>query len=255
MKINILFALSIWSFAVSCSKSDYAPGGGSEGQGGSMARFTISGDYMYTVDSEKLKTFDLSTPEHPAYLSGKDQKLGFDIETIFTVDTLLFIGSQNGMYIFDITNPGFPQELSRTQHITSCDPVVASGDYAYVTLNSESVWCGRTSNLLLVYNISDPYHPTMVYEMSTLVAPRGLGVDGQKLFICDKGIKVFDLANPERPRWYDDLSHIPEASGIDSYDVIPVNGLLLVTGADGLYQFDYTGEKLAYVSKIEVKRD
>jgi hypothetical protein len=220
-----------------------------------MARFTVNGDHMYTVDSEVLKTFDLSTPAHPKYLRNKDQKLGFDIETIFTMDTLLLIGSQSGMHIFDIKNPEFPYQISKIEHITSCDPVVASGNYAYVTLNSEHVRCGRASNLLQIYDISDPYRPGLIYEMSSLYAPRGLGVDNRKLFICDNGLKVFDLANPERPKWYDDLSHIPEASEIDSYDVIPVNGLLFLIGADGLYQFDYTGERLAYVSKIGVNRN
>ena len=35
------------------------------GIGGSMARFTIKGDYLYTVDSYDLKTFDIKDKVNP----------------------------------------------------------------------------------------------------------------------------------------------------------------------------------------------
>lgn len=261
MKKNILQYLSgmvvfVFVILAGCSDSDsYSAPGESSGQGGSMARFTIKGDNLYTVAPSYLKTFDISDPAKPAYLKGKDQQLGFDVETIFAMDSLLFVGSQTGMYIYNIARPDFPNLLSHVPHITSCDPVVASGNYAYVTLSSENSWCMRGANELHIYNISDPSNPDLVAVNNSFIHPRGLGVDGKKLFICDNGLKVFDLSDPEKPVWVDDLSHIPEASGIDAYDVIPMNGLLFLIGADGFYQFDYNGEKLAFVSKIEVKSE
>lgn len=238
---------------VGCSEDSSGPDSYSEsGQGGSMARFTIAGDYLYTVDDRTMKTFSLEEPSQPKYLKEKDQNLGFGIETIFVMDTLLFVGSQDGMHIYNISRPAFPQFVSTTSHIRSCDPVVASGQYAYVTLNSSGLWCGRTSNVLQVYDISDPYHPELAVPEIRLVSPRGLGVDGNLLFVCDNGLKVYDISDPEKPVWNDDLSEIPEASGIDAYDVIPYRGVLLLTGKDGFYQFDYTGEKLKFLSKIPV---
>lgn len=244
----------------SCSEGDggyYGGGESGSGTGGSMARFTIKGDYMYTVDHSTLKTFDLTTPDKPKYLSNKDQSMSWGIETVFTMDTLLFIGSQTGMYIYNITRPEFPQQLAEVSHIRSCDPVVAQGNYAYVTLNSENSWCGRTSNVLQIYDISNPRKPIMLQEVSGFTSPKGLGVDNNKLFICDsdKGLKVYDISNPLNPVWMDDLSHLSQANGINTYDVIPLNGLLLVVGRDGLYQFDYTSEKLAFLSKIEINRE
>lgn len=255
---NMLFAVALCTAAmIACSDSDGGSYDNMSGAtaGGSMARFTINGDYLYTVDINTLKTFDLSSPEQPKYLNNKDQHLGFGIETIFSKDTLLFIGSQIGMYIYNVTRPEFPQQMSMVSHIRSCDPVVAAGKYAYVTLNSENNWCGNTTNLLNIYNISDPYKPKLVRTETGFTHPRGLGVDKNKLFICDKGgIKLYDVTDPEKPKWIDDFTHIPEATDIDTYDVIPLNGLLLVTGANGLYQFDYTSDKLAFVSKIEIKK-
>lgn len=251
-KIYYIFLLTGMLF-ISCSGDDSYYNGDS-GQGGSMARFTIKGDYLYTVDHQTLKTFDISSAESPEYLKNKDQYLDFGVETIFTMDTLLFIGSRTGMYIYNITRPDFPQQMSYTPHITSCDPVVASGNYAYVTLNSEQSWCGRPSNELRIYNITDPYKPELIHTETGFKNPRGLGVDGNKLFVCDNGLKVYDVTNPEKPIWMDDLSHIPEANGIDTYDVILLNGILLVIGADGFYQFDYSGGKLAFISKIGVNK-
>jgi hypothetical protein len=226
--------------------------GMSSGQGGSMARFTITGDYMYTVDKYALKIFDLSDPANPLFLEGKTQYLGQNIETIFNMDTLLFIGSQDGMYIYNIVRPQFPEYMSNVTHIRSCDPVVASGDYAYVTLNSSGAWCGNTVNGLFIYDISNIGQPVQIYSNTRLNSPKGLGIDGKKLFVCEavKGVQVFDVSDPARPVWIDDLSYISEAQGVNAYDVIPLDGLLLTSTDRGLFQFDYSDEKMQFVSKI-----
>ena len=239
----------------SCSEgmNDAAGGDSSTGQGGSMARFTIKDNTLYVVDRETLKLFDVTTASTPKYLTMKDQFLGFDVETIFVMDSTLFIGSETGMFMYDISRPEFPARLAEVSHIRSCDPVVASGNYAYVTLNTLSARCGGGENVLRIYDISQRTNPKEVKTIA-LNTPRGLGVDGNKLFICvNKGIIVYDITDPENPVWVDDLSHISEAQNIDAYDVIPVNGVLIMTGADGIYQFDYTGERLQFLSKIAVK--
>lgn len=253
----VLFFLLL-GVAGACSDSDssFSNEMSGSGTGGSMARFSIQGDYLYTVDNNNLKVFDISRPAQPRHLVSKDQWLTMGAETIFVLHDRLFIGSQNGMYIYNIGNdPERPHLLSMVSHIKSCDPVVAQGNYAYVTLNSASSWCGRTSNLLQVYDITDPTAPELVKEMTApLSSPMGLGVDGNKLFICDRGVKVFDITDPTHPVWVDDFDHIDPLRLVNTYDLIPLDGLLLVVGSDGLYQVDYSGSKLEFVSKIEVKR-
>lgn len=243
----------LWACEIYISGGDSLdPGIVSSGQGGSTARFAVAGDYLYTVDLNSLKTFDISNAPTPEYMEGKEQYLDFGVETIFPMDTLLFLGSQTGMYVYNIARPEFPQQLAHVSHITSCDPVVASGTYAFVTLNSENYWCGRSSNVLQVYDLTDLSNPLLIHTETGFKQPRGLGIDGNKLFVCDNGLKVFDISNPAKPIWTDDITDIPEAAGTDTYDVIPRNGILLLTGANGLYQFDYTGEKLSFISKIQV---
>ncbi|MDR0714486.1 MAG: hypothetical protein LBF89_09560 [Bacteroidales bacterium] len=238
---------------VNCSKSDSGAGDSSQGTGGSMARFAIQNDVLYTVSSDMLQLFDLTDAAHPKYMTSKNQKIGSDIETVFPMDTLLFVGSQSGMYVYNVTRPKFPQRLGEVSHIRSCDPVVAQGNYAYVTLNTNENWCGTSpNNVLQIYDISNPMNPKLKKTLN-LLGPQGLGVDGNKLFVCDKGLKVYNISQPENPVWVDDLYEIDEADVSAAYDVIPMDGLLILIADEGLYQFDYTGDKLTFVSKIITK--
>ena len=83
--------------------SDFSTNGESgTGIGGSMARFTIVGDYLYTVDSWDLNTFDISDQINPEFKSKVG--LGWGVETIFPYDNRLFIGAQNGMHIYNLEN-------------------------------------------------------------------------------------------------------------------------------------------------------
>src|SRR5437868_15384444 len=79
----------------------------STGQGGSMARFTIVGNYLYTVDIQDLKVFDLSNVAQPVFK--RLVPVGFDIETIYPFKDKLFIGSGSEVYIFSIEDPSNPK--------------------------------------------------------------------------------------------------------------------------------------------------
>ncbi|MBP1617652.1 MAG: repeat-containing protein [Bacteroidetes bacterium] len=252
--ITFLFLCILVAIFDSCTHSGSASGANISGQGGLMARFTIHDHYLYIVDNENLKVVDIATASEPKYLNQRDQRIGFDIETIFVKDTLLFIGSQEGMRIYDISREGLPQKISTVTHIRSCDPVVAQNGYAYVTLNSNNTWGGGQSNQLVVYNIKHPKIPLLVYEGS-MTNPKGLGLDGDKLFVCDKGIRVYNISEPRSPKRMDDLSYITETSNAEIYDVIPMNGILMAAANDGFYQFDYTQNKLNFISKISVKEN
>jgi len=260
-KILFYIVVLYYLLIVSCSDSDGGGGGGSDpagatGKGGSMARFAISGDVLYTVSADSLKVFNIEDAANPKYSDQRNIKVGFDIETIFPMDTLLFIGSRSGMYVYDIRDPRFPTKLSQVSHIRSCDPVVAQDNYAYVTLNTNVVSCGQTTNNVLdIYDISSPLKPVLKKTVQ-LNGPTGLGIDGTKLFVCDKGLKVFDVTDPLQIRQIDDLVDHDQVNVRSAYDVIPVEDLsiLILVAKEGLFQFDYSGERLKFVSKIEIKQ-
>ncbi len=164
----------------------------------------------------------------------------------FSYKDLLFFGTRTGMRIYTISDPEKPMYLSSYQHIYSCDPIVVEDGRAYVTLRTESR-CRRGKNELHIYDIRDPTAPIMIksYPMKN---PWGLGVDGKKLFICDgqHGLKVFDAADPEH------LRHLETLEEINGYDVIPNDHILIVSARDGVYQFDYSANKLKKLSRIPV---
>ncbi len=238
-----------------CSGNDLSDAADTSGSGGSMARFTIAGNYLYTVDYNKLNVVSLTDPSRPAFID--DVNVGVGIETIFTEDDLLFIGSQSAMYIYDISTPSFPKRLSVTSHLRSCDPVVAAGSLAFVTLNSSlGSWCGQRGDLLQAYDISNPGSPVWLSEID-MSSPRGLAVDAAQnlLFVCDNGLKAFDISDPRDIRGRYTAAEVPEVGRIVAYDCIVWQGRLLVIGADGLYQLGYDKDEFTFISKIDLRKE
>jgi len=102
-------------------------------------------------------------------------------------------------------------------------------------------------NQLDILDVSNLTSPQLVKSLN-LQNPFGLGVDGKYLFVCDgdAGLKVFDINKPAEP------TLIKQFGGINAYDVIPLNGLLLLIGKDGLYQYAYQAQEMNLISKIPV---
>ena len=110
-----LIAIVVLSALISCTKeSAGVNGAASAGAGGSTARFTIAGNYLYVVDNLSLKAFDISTNNSPVYKSKTE--IGINIETIFPYQDKLFIGSSSTMYIYSLTDPSKPSLLG----VVSC---------------------------------------------------------------------------------------------------------------------------------------
>lgn len=217
------------------------------GTGGSMARFAITGDRLYTVSRSDLGVIDISTLDNPVLRS--EISIGWNIETIFPFRDQLFIGSTTGMFIYDVTNPDQPQPAGRFSHVESCDPVIADNDYAYVTLRSGTV-CNTNTNQLEILRLPSTANadPALIktYPMTN---PHGLSKEDDILFICDgvAGLKVYNAADVQNLVL---LKTIP----VNSYDVIAFNKRALLVGQDGLYQYDYTDlYNIRLLSRIDVK--
>jgi hypothetical protein len=216
------------------------------GQGGSMARFTIVGNTLYTVSNTDLNVFNISVPNNPVY----DAKINvgtWNVETIFPFKDKLLIGTQNGMLVYNINNPGSPTLVGQFSHVQSCDPVIADGDYAYVTLRTGTTCFGNT-NALQILKLNSFTDPQLLQTYS-FTNPHGLSKDGKLLFICDgnDGLKIYDATD------INNLKLIKQFSDIETYDVIAYNYIALVVAKDGLYQFDYSNENNIHaISKIGI---
>ncbi|RZK46271.1 MAG: hypothetical protein EOO87_23835, partial [Pedobacter sp.] len=82
----------------------------SSGQGGSMARFTLLNNHLYTVGQSDLSLFDVKTASNPVFV--KSINLGWGVETIFPYENKLFIGTNRGMHIFNASDAANPVKLS-----------------------------------------------------------------------------------------------------------------------------------------------
>ncbi len=217
-----------------------------KGVGGSMARFTIVENYLYTVDNSNLHIFDITNGTNPNEIGS--QSIGWNIETIFPNANKLFIGSANGMLIYDISTPATPTFVSEFSHAGACDPVFVDGDLAYVTLRS-GTFCQGFNNQLDVINIANPKEPSLLktYSMDN---PHGLAIANKTMFLCEGeyGLKVLDINDAL------DIKELNYHKGLTTYDVIALsNNLLLVIGDDGFYQYDYSDvNNLNLLSKIKV---
>lgn len=224
--------------------------GNSFGVGGSMARFGLYDDYLYAVDNATLFMFDVKTPEKPKDI-GK-QNVGWDIETMFIYDKHMFLGTRSGMQIFSLKVPTLLNYIGSFWHVTSCDPVVISDGYAYITLRGGNV-CGSNTNRLDVLKLSDDYKNNELLASYPLTGPYGLGIDDQTLFVCDgdDGLKVYDTED----KMNIDDHQIARFANIKTFDVIPFEGYLFLIGDDGFYQYDYSNlQNIQQISFIPVAK-
>lgn len=216
--------------------------------GGSFASFTIINKHLYAVSDTHLITLDISNLNNPVTLSNVNNG-GSRLETVFNLDKYLFVGSSDGFYVYDISNPNTPTYVSTYFHSVGCDPVIAQGNYAYTTV-FEGRACGfTTSNFMEIVDISDITRPTVV-DRYNLYSPRGLGIGcNNKLFVCngELGFIQYDLTDPSKPKL--------EKTFRDHYaqDIIVQGSTIIVSGEDGVFQYRCENNDLVLLSKIKVQ--
>jgi hypothetical protein len=222
-------------------------GTGVPGIAGSMARFSVISDYLYCVNNAELRTFNINNAINPQQVAS--QYVGWNIETLYPFQNKLFIGSSTGMFIYNISNPAAPVREGQFAHARACDPVIADGNLAYVTLR-DGTNCNGINNQLDVVNISNIAAPYLVHSFP-MTHPMGLGKSGNLLFICDgkAGLKMYDVNATGN------INLLKNITGIETYDVIAWNNNLVVVAKDGLYQYDYSNPNdLILKSKLSVTR-
>jgi Uncharacterized conserved protein len=221
--LSLIFTL--WSSCDKQSAIGNNNNGNQVGQGGSLARFTIVNQYLYTVDGRYLSVFDISNPHAPVYKNKLN--IGWNIETIYPFKDKLFIASSTAMYIYNIQNPINPSFESMAQHITGCDPVAANDSIAFLTIHG-GTRCGNNLNVLQVYSIKNIAQPELLTSIN-LKKPMGLGLKGNYLYVCDRGVglRCYNVSNPSSPM------QIQLVTAEDFVDVIPMDSVMMCMLSDG----------------------
>jgi hypothetical protein len=243
---KLIYAMSVLIILQACSMSK--DDSGNEvivGEGGSLARFSIVNDHLYIVGESSLNTYELQQGNLPPVLKNT-LDLGFGSETIFPYDEHLLLGTQDGMYVMDISTPSNPKKVTLFQHIRSCDPVVAENGFAYITLNASNQQCWRGLNELQIVDIHDLTQP-FIKKTYAMVSPSGLDIHSDTLFVCDNGLKVLDVSDKTNP------VQIQHFTDISARDVIYFNGRLLLIGDDGFHQYTVSPAGITELSNIPVE--
>ncbi len=235
------------------SSNTSSPANNSVGVNGSMSRFAVQNNYLYTVSSYNLSAINITNLTNPIVVSNK--YIGWNIETVYPFKDKLFIGSQTGMFVYDISTPTTPVYVTQFRHARVCDPVIADSNHAYVTLHTESE--GNASNSLIsctggdineldVLDVSNLSNVKLIKEYN-MAQPKGLGKEGKTLVICDgkEGIKFYDATDPAN------LLLVKTIEISNAYDVICWNGIALVSAKNGLYQYQYSNlNDIKFLSKL-----
>jgi len=186
---------------------------------GSMSCITLVGNYIYAVEGRALKTLN-------ARPTGIDQSKDWpvtnvlnlpqnDLETIWTDgDNRVYLGSQTGLHIVDVSDRANPNLLGSYRHQRSCDPVVVVGNTAYSTQRNGRD-CAGGVNQLDVVDISDPSRPKRIRNYP-LTNPHGLAVENDVALVCDgaAGMRIFDAKSPA------DIRQVGQVANITAYDVL-----------------------------------
>lgn len=204
---------------------------------GSVNRVVENNGYVYMVSRQNLIIID----DRSSFSHVSTNSIGWDMETVYPLDDLLFIGASTNVTVMNVSDPENPEWVSSFQHITSCDPVIPSDieDISYVTLRTgDENNCPGDENALLVLQMEDGWmNPIQEIGMES---PYGLTLIGDKLYVGEgmDGLKIFDATDRRRlvlEEWN---------TSVTAYDVLqhPTrNDILLIAGPDGLDQVKIEG--------------
>jgi hypothetical protein len=229
---------------VSCTKESTSNNSSSTGTGGSLARFTIVGNYLYLANINQLEVFDITDSGNPE----EKNVIGLEgnAETIFAYNNNLLIGSTTGMFIYSLADPENPKKLGAASHVRSCDPVVANDSIAFVTLRGGTA-CGPATDGLYIHNIKDLLNPIFI-KLMELPTPAGLGLNDSILYVCQmaNGLSVIDVKNPVSPL------KLKNIDGAFFYDVIVYDKLLICYVETGIRLYDIsTADDPMFINLIQ----
>ncbi len=241
---NVFIYLSLLFLYSACSKDGTnSTADAGSGKGGSLARFTIVGNYLYLADYSTIEVIDITSPSNP--VNKNSVQVSFGVETIFPYKDKLFIGSVDGMYIYSLSDPAKPVLLGSARHVRSCDPVVANGTTAFVTLRGGSR-CGAAQDGLYIYDVSKITEPVQKFLLP-LSTPYGLGLSDTVVFVC-RGINGLTAVNIKKS---DDPKIMYTMKDENYMDVIPLNNFLLCYVGNGLTIYDKSNvNKLEKISSL-----
>jgi hypothetical protein len=209
------------------------------------SHFSLNDRYLYAIVNSHINIIDLSTPQPQK--TAEMVHVG-NVETILPYRNQLFLGTPAGLMIYSIEEPQRPTLCSQIAHVYGCNPIAIDNDLVYISIRSGNS-CGQNTNELMIFDISNPKQP-LKRIAHPLKNPKGLSVHNGLLFLCEEGLKVFQIGTPES-LLSQQVGHFKEPNALD---VIPFNDILFLIADNGLYQYEYADGKLRLISIVPIKK-
>ncbi len=210
---------------------------------GTMNRIAVARNHVYMITQRKM--FILSDGSELKPVRTMDISAGS--ETIYEDDGKLFVGANSDMSVYEIRNqgtPSNPRRLGRLEHVTSCDPVLPVGKYAYYTLRTvANEGCNTMGeNSLNVVDVSNPSNMRSVQEFA-MKSPYGLALINQHLFVGegDNGLAIFDAQTPHKLR---QVKNHPQIKAFDILQSPFDNDIVITATRQGIKQFRVDWQQL-----------
>jgi Uncharacterized conserved protein len=153
--------------------------------------------------------------------------------------SLLAVGVGGGIRLYSWPSLSLLSEIKTNGVVLD---VKIHGDYLFVANGLEG---------LLVYDISTPSSPNLVYWYDSPGYAKHILINGTKLYLSDGefGVKVFDISSPSSPTLTGLISTVGDASKTDIYG----NYLIVAEASTGVEIFDISSSspvRASYISGI-----
>ena len=172
---------------------------------GCASAVSVNGSYAFVCDenppndSMALRIFDVSDPTNPQQMSicyspvKPGWARGIDILGSYAYIGMRswFVGSEDGLWIVDISNPSNPYEVGF---------FVTSNDDVFDVFVIDTLAFLAAENFYIV-NVSDPVNPVQIGFFDTEYA-HGVCVSGSYAYVMDAfvGVLIFDISDPTNPQ-------------------------------------------------------
>jgi hypothetical protein len=207
-------------------------------EGGSAApqRLELEGHHLYFYDRDSYAgVIDVSDPRRPVLLPGRMYH-DSSSEAFALADGHVYIAYDNGVVIFDVSDPAAPRQVAFLPTASVITDIVVIGSRAYVSRGDD----GTVEDPLDIVDVSDPSAPRVVRTLAGMAAYRSV-VSGNRLYAAGgMRLVVKDITDPDQPTvlgtWDPrTIGHYPVALTVVGDTVyLPCGGgeLLIVDWAD-----------------------
>lgn len=239
------------------------------GQSGSLASMTILNGQLHVIDQSQIKSYSLEEPMAPAKIEYPEITWVNRAETLFNYNNeYLMIGTEFGVVVLQ-TSESQEQNfefVSEFTHVRAYDPVIAYNGLAYYTTRNGSDTHSGATDILGLLDISNIESPLQIDEYGELIEPYGLALHNDELYVCDAGESLTKFIFIQVPVTTDSVDANGNPIQSDEtqpaferqelnisqpcYDVIALANHLILTTADGIFQYEIHETGLREMSHI-----